>query len=418
MNRRNFVGAAAAATVSLHAADKGLAMLGGAPVRTEPFPSWPRVGELEEKAMLEVIRSGKWFRGWGKQVERFEQQYAKLTGAKHCLATANGTSALFTALNALGVEPGDEVILPPYTFVATLNVIFLQHAVPVFVDSDLETFQIDAKKIEGAITPRTKAIMPVHLGGNAADLDTILPMAAKRGIPVIEDACQAHLGEWRGRKLGSLGAAGAFSFQNSKNLNSGEGGAVLSNDEGTIERCYAFHNNGRPRRAVADGFSYAASGANLRMTEFQAVILMAQMARLEEQARTRDQNTAYLTSMLGEIPGIHPAKHYPGCTRNAYHLYMFRYQPERFAGRPRKVFLKALNAEGIPASSGYSPLNEESFIQAAFKSRVYRDVNFAKWQERNRCPVNNRLCGEAVWLSQQTLLATRLDMEQIAEAVR
>lgn len=418
MNRRNFIVAASAAAAPVTAAPSRLALLGGKPVRTEPFPGWPKVGEVEEKMMLEVLRSGKWFRGWGKQVERFEAAYARLTGAKHCLATANGTSALFTTLNALDVAPGDEVIVPPYTFVATVNVVMLQFAVPVFVDTDRDTFQIDARKIEAAITPRTRAIIPVHLGGNAADLDAILPLAAKHKIPVIEDACQAHLGEWRGKKVGSLGATGCFSFQNSKNLNSGEGGAILSNDQATIERCYAFHNNGRTRRAVADGFSYSASGANLRLTEFQAAVLLAQMTRLEEQAKKRDENGAYLTSMLREIPGIHPARHYEGCTRNAYHLYMFRYDKARFADRPRATFLKAMRAEGIPASSGYSPLNKEPFLKQVLTSRAYKGVNFREWEEKTRCPENDRLCEEAVWLSQQTLLATRVDMEQIAEAVR
>ena len=194
------------------------------------------------------MHSGQWFRGSGKAVSRFEDAYEKLTGAKHCLATASGTAALYTALGALDVGPGDEVIIPPYTFVATYNVVVLNYALPVFVDSDLESFQIDANKIEAAITKDTKAIMPVHIGGYPADLDKILDVAGKHKIPVIEDACQAHLAEWRGRKVGTWGLAGCFSFQASKNLNSGEGGAVLTNDDQFAEVCYNFHNQGRARQ--------------------------------------------------------------------------------------------------------------------------------------------------------------------------
>ena len=403
------------------AAQGSPALTGGAPVRKTPFPSWPVADAREEKALVDLVRSGKWFRG--DNVAAFERQYAALTGAKGCLATANGTSALITSLAALGVGPGDEVIVPPYTFVATVNAVLLMHALPVFVDSDIETFQMDARKLEAAITDRTKVIMPVHLGGSAADLDTILPIARKRDIPVIEDACQAHLAEWRGRKVGSYGRTGCFSFQASKNLNSGEGGAILSGDEALLEACYRFHNNSRGRRNTGSDFSYRNTGANLRMTEFQAALLLAQMTRLEEQATTRDRNAAYLTSLLREIPGITPARMYEGCTRNAYHLYMFRYDAERFSGLPRAGFLKALDAEGVPASGGYSPLNKEPFLEDALSSRgfqaIYPKPRLDGWRERNvLLPENDRLCTQAVWLGQTMLLGPRGDMDDIAAAVR
>jgi dTDP-4-amino-4,6-dideoxygalactose transaminase len=396
------------------------ALLGGTPVRRARFPGWPVADAREEEALVALVRSGKWFRG--EKVSAFESAYASLTGATHCLATANGTSALITSLSALGIGAGDEVIVPPYTFVATVNAVLLHHALPVFVDTDRETFQIDARKVDQAITSRTRAIVPVHLGGSAADLDAIMAVAQKRGIPVLEDACQAHLAEWRGRKVGTLGAAGCFSFQASKNLNSGEGGAILTSDEALVERCYRFHNNSRGRRNTGADFSYRHTGANLRMTEFQAALLMAQMTRLEEQSRTREQNAAALTSMLAQIPGISPARMYDGCTRNAYHLYMVRYDPAAFSGLPRAAFLKALGAEGIPASGGYSPLNKEPFLEDAFASRgfgaVYSKQRLDQWRERNRCPENDTLCTEAVWLTQTMLLGPRQDMADIAEAVR
>ena len=423
--RRGFLAASTAAAGTLEAADTAAdrpAILGGAKIHPEPFPSWPVFGQTEERALLETLRSGKWYRGNGQAVKRFEQAYAQLTGARFCLATANGTSALFTSLNAVGVEPGDEVLVPPYTFIATVNVVLRQHALPVFVDTDPETFQMDAQKMEAALTERTKAIIPVHLGGNVCDLDAMLPIAEHRHVPLIEDACQAHLSEWRGRHVGTYGQAGCFSFQASKNLNSGEGGAILSNDEGLLGRCYAFHNNGTGLRHSTPSFTYSSTGANFRMTEFQAALLMAQMARIQAQARTRTGNAAYLTSLLQEVPGITVARTHQGCTRNAFHLYMFRYDKVRFAGLSRSMFLKALAAEGIPASGGYSPLNTQPFLKNALQSRGYQKLFPAKvlaeWEERTRCPANDRLCEEAVWFTQTMLLASRGSMDRIAEAIR
>ena len=421
--RRGFLVTAPLAGAALAADSPGdrPAILGGAKAHPTPFPSWPVFDQIEERATLDTLRSGKWYRGNGKNVARFEEAYAQLTGARTCLATANGTSALMTSLNAMGIEPGDEVIVPPYTFIATVNAVLKQYTLPIFVDTDPGTFQIDAQKLEAAITPRTRAIIPVHLGGNVCDLAAIIPIAERHSVPVLEDACQAHLAEWRGRKVGTFGLAGCFSFQASKNLNSGEGGAILTDNEDLRERCYAFHNNGSGLRPNGN-FTYTSTGCNLRMPEFQAALLLAQMTRIEAQARTRAENASYLTSMLREIPGIAPARMYDGCTRNAYHLYMFRYFKQHFAGLPRSAFLKALAAEGIPASGGYSPLNTQPFLKNALQTRGYQRIFSSKeismWEDRNRCPANNGLCEEAVWFVQTMLLAPRQSMEQIAAAIR
>ena len=407
----------------LTASDKP-ALLGGNPVRTEPFPKWPVFDEREDKGILEVVHSGKWFRGSGTKVKAFEDAFAKATGAKYCVATNSGTSALFASLNAVGVSAGDEVIVAPYTFIATVNVILLHHALPIFVDTDPETFQIDARKIELAITDRTTAILPVHLGGSAADVDAILAIARKHKLRVVEDACQSHLAEWRGRKLGTWGDTGCFSFQASKNLNCGDGGAILTNDAELADLCYSFHNNCRARQTSSSDFTYRSSrGGNLRLAEFQGAILLAQMTRLEEQMKTREQNAACLRGLLKDIPGIVPAKMYEGCTRNAYHICMFRYQAEHFAGLSRKSFLKALAAEGINGcNAGYGRLNQEAFIKNTLASRSYQRLfpaaALAQWAERTRCPANDKLSEEAAWFTQHTLLGPRSDMDQIAEAIR
>jgi len=421
LTRRALLGAASALGIGLPVAaraDDRLALKGGTPVRRGGWPGWPVIGDNDERAWMGVLRRGRWFRFDSDAVSRFESAWAERLGAKHCLATSSGTTALVTALAALDVGPGDEVIVPPYTFIATVNAVLLHRALPVFVDSELDTFQIDAAKIEAAITPRTRAILPVHLGGAPADMDAILAISRRRGIPVIEDACQAHLGEWRGKRLGSLGALGCFSFQASKNLNSGEGGAVVTSDPALHGRCFAFHNQGFP---PSDSVR-PAMGCNLRMTEFQGTLLLEQMSRVEEQSRLRSENADYLTRLLREIPGITPQRLHAGCTRNAWHLYMFRYDPAHFQGAPRARFLQALSAEGVPCYGGYGNLNKAPFLRHTLESRgfqrIYGDRIWAEWQARAHCPVNDQLCEQAVWLGQTMLLGSRRDMEQIAEAVR
>ena len=400
------------------------AKLGGSPVCTGGWPGWPVYGEPEQKALIGTLDSGQWFRGSGKAVSAFEDAYEQLTGARHCLATASGTAALYTALGALDVGPGDEVIIPPYTFVATYNVVVLNYALPVFVDSDLETFQIDANKVEEAITRDTKVIMPVHIGGYPVNLDKILEVAGKHKLPVVEDACQAHLAEWRGRKVGTWGLAGCFSFQASKNLNSGEGGAVLTNDDPFAEVCYNFHNQGRARQVAGYNFTYSGTrGSNLRLCEFQGGLLKAQMSRVIEQSDRRNANALYLTKLLSEIPGIKPAKLHDGATRSAYHLYMFRYEPSAFAGLSRGKFLEALGKEGVPASSGYGAMNKDEYVSGLAKNKhflkIYGEKRLQEWLARNQeCPQNEKLCGQGVWFVQTMLLAERGKMDQIAEAIR
>jgi dTDP-4-amino-4,6-dideoxygalactose transaminase len=375
----------------------------------------------DESAVTEVVRSGKWGRGGGTRVVKFEQSFAAMMNGSRCLATSSGTTALFTSLNALGVGPGDEVIVSPYTFVACVNVILMCHALPVFADTNPETFQLNTENLDERVNERTVAILPVHLGGGTFDVDALRVFVAKHRLAMVEDSCQSHLSEWKGHRTGSFGSAGCFSFQASKNLNSGEGGAILGSEE-FIERCYTTHNNGRTRKQPGEDFTYRSRGLNMRMTEFQASLLVTQMSRLDAQSKKRTANAEYLTGMLGELGGLNPVKPHDGCTRNAYHLFMMRYDPAQFDGLSREAFLKAIQAEGIPASSGYAPLNKQEFLTAAFASRgfqaIYSKDRLANWQETNRLPGNDRVCDEAVWLTQNMLLGPRSDMDQIVEAVR
>jgi dTDP-4-amino-4,6-dideoxygalactose transaminase len=433
LTRRTFLASSAAVvattagagSIALGAADAKSgtpALLGGKPAVSNPFPTWPVFDAAEEQALLATLRSGHWFRGSGQQVERFETAWAKLLNVRFCIGTSSGTNALIAAMNALGVGAGDEVILPPYTFVACADAVLMLGALPVFVDVDPETFQLDARKVAAAITERTAAIMPVHIGGSAADLDGILTVARERKVPVVEDACQAHLGEWRGRKLGTIGDVGCFSFQASKNLTAGEGGAIVTDDEALAARCYAAHNNAQLWKKPGAKSEHRIRGSNFRMSEFHASLLVTQLARLPEQAARREENAAHLKKQLAEIEGLRLAMMHDGCTRSAYHLFMMRYDAKAFAGLPRATFLKALAAEGVPASGGYRPLNKEPFIAAALRSRGFKrsfpEKVLTEWPERTACPVSDRVCDEAVWLSQNILLAPRDAMDEIAAAVR
>ena len=398
-----------------------LAIQGGQPVRAKRWPGWPVWDESADEEILSVLRSGIWCRLGGTKVSEFEKKYAELMGAKRCLATASGTTALLIALHVLGIDAGDEVIVSPYTFIATYNVLLLSKTLPVFADTDPETFQINPDKIEERINERTKAILPVHILGLPANMDKINAIAKKHNLVVIEDACQAWMAEWRGKKCGTLSDLGCFSFQNSKHLPSGEGGAVVGDDDEIMDRCHSFHNCGRPYGSVKRTSGYPTRGSNRRMQQFQAVILMSQMKRLEKDTQTRNENAQYLTSKIKDIPGIIPHKLYPQVTRAAYHLYPFRYKKQYFNNVPRDKFLSALSAEGVPCSGGYGPQYRDGLIEEALNSRgckrLYSKQRLARYRQELHYPDNDQLCQEAVWFTQNLLLGTRRDMDDIADAI-
>ena len=417
--------AAASRAIPLHAeaakeAGK-LAILGGQPVRTKSWPRWPVWDQSAEDSVLSILRSGRWFRGSGTTVSQFEEKYAELLGAKRCVCTVNGTNALLTALHILDIGVGDEVIVSPYTFIATYNVVINSSALPVFADTDPETFQINPDKIEERINENTRAILPVHILGLPANMDKINAIAKKHNLKVIEDACQAWLAEWRGKKCGTVGDLGCFSFQESKHLPCGEGGAVVGNDDAIMDRVFSFHNCGRPYRSVKSSGGYPIIGTNRRMTEYQAAILLSQIKRLEADTAMRVENANYLTSRIKDIPGIIPHKLYEGTTRAVYHLYPFRYKKEHFNNAPRSKFLSALSAEGVPCSGGYGPQYRDGLIDEMLNSknfkRSFSEARLKRYREELHYPGNDQLCQEAVWLGQNMLLTSKGDMDDIANAI-
>lgn len=389
-----------------------LAMDGGAPVRRAPFPSWPVWGEREEALLLEVLHSGQWGELSGNKVAAFGQAFASFQDAAFGICVPNGTLALELALQALGVGEGDEIITTAYTFIATASSAFAVGARPVFVDIDPETNNIDPARIAAAITARTKAIVPVHIGGQPADMDGVLDVARTHGIPVLEDAAQAWGAAWRGTRVGALGDLGTFSFQESKNITAGEGGIVVTNRPELRDRVWSIHNVGR----VPEGawYHHAILGRNLRMTEWQGAILTAQLERLPAAMATRGRNAARLTALLAEIPGLKATKVDPRVTGHAWHLFQIIYDANAFGGRDRDAFVRALTAEGIPASAGYVPLTQAPAIRDTLRERFGPDslANLAD------VPHADAAGEHTVWLMQNLLLGTDEDMDQIAEAAR
>lgn len=385
------------------------------------WPIW--IPETDEKRVLEVLRSGVWSRN--ATVDEFEREWSKAIGVKRSLTVSNGTNALIVALNQLDIKGGDEVLVPPYTFIATVQAILANGAMPVFVDVDPETFQIDPDKIEAKITPRTKAILPVHIMGLPADMIRIMAIAKKHNLIVVEDACQAPLAEISNQKVGTFGHAGCFSFQNSKNIAIGEGGAIVSNDEAFMDKCVSYQNLGLPFGSAVGTIATGSirMGTKVRFTEYQAAIGLAQLKRLEAQTVTRNENAAYLKSKIEKIPGILPYRLYESVTKAAFHLFPFRYKQEQFHGLSRADFLTALRAEGVPCSSGYATLNTQEFLKDAFASKNFKKIypkellDYSKYMERNQCPKNDQLCAEAVWFTQNLLLGSKEDMDSIAYAI-
>jgi dTDP-4-amino-4,6-dideoxygalactose transaminase len=414
-----------------------LAIFGGPKVRSKPFPSWPVFDGNEERALLQVLRSGKWWRySYGEGLElrepeagqprskvaEFQEVFSRFQGAKYGVACSNGTGAIEVALKALGIGPGDEVIVPAYTFIATASAVLMVNAVPIFVDIEVETFNLSPVRVEEAITPRTKAIIPVHFAGQAADMEAILSIAKRHNLKVVEDAAHGHGATWKDIGLGSIGQAGTFSFQASKNLTAGEGGLITTNDRDLAEMCESYVWAGR--KFDRPWYEHYRLGWNYRMTEFQGAILLQQLKRLDAQNAKRRENARYLDTRLSEVPGIHPLKQREYATKHSYHIYIFRFDQNEF-GVSRQNFLQALEQEGISCLGGYvHPLyRNPMFLHQEFYPRgcpltcghYDRTIDYQTFQDL--CPNSERACREAVWLEHRQLLAERDDMEEIVRAI-
>lgn len=381
-----------------------LAVKGGEPVRKEPFPEWPIYGEEEERLLLEVLKSRRWTIG-GEKIKQFQQEFAEFHDAKYGVACSSGWAALVITLKALGVGRGDKVLVPAYTFAATATAVIDSGATPIFTDINPETLSISVEDAEQRVTDDTKCIIPVHVAGCPADMDEVLSFANGYGLKVLEDAAQAHGAEWRGRKVGSIGDAGIFSFYQSKNMTSGEGGIVITNKEEIADLAWSYHNVGRDKKR--EWYELVRYGWNFRMTEFQAAILIAQLRRLPALVEKREKAAEYLSSRLSEIEGVEPVRKPREVTKHAYHLYIFKIDKEIIRKVTKQRFIEALRAEGIPCSPGYKPLYEYEFLLERL------DETSKKLKLHN----TEEICSTVIWLPQNILLGGEKDLDDVATAV-
>ena len=394
------------------------ALLGGSKAKGKEFPPWPHYDDLERDALNRVLESRNWWRTPGVEVSRFEEEFARYHQTEYGVAVTNGTHALEVVLAAADIGPGDEVIIPDFTFVATAGAVLSVGAMPVMVDVLPTTYCIDSALVEEAVTSRAKAIIAVHMGGHPADLDQLGQIASKRNLLLIEDSAHAHGSEWQGKKIGSSGLAGTFSFQSSKLLTSGEGGIIITNDETFERQVRSVHDCGRmPGEWFYSHYIY---GSNFRMTEWQGALLRTQLSRLEAQTAKRHRNARLLDSLLSSIEGITPQSLDERCTRNGHYAYIFHYNPEAFNTLPIDTFIQAIIAEGIPNQASYPPVHDlDLFKRGAFKKKLqsgktdeYRDMLHRPF------PVSHTAAWETVWIPQFALLGDEEDMEEIARAIR
>ncbi|MBN2316778.1 MAG: DegT/DnrJ/EryC1/StrS family aminotransferase [Sedimentisphaerales bacterium] len=433
LTRRQFIAAASAGPLASVASKsipaygnmtnktKKLAILGGEPVRkNKSWPQWPYWDEKVVDSVVKTTKSRVWCRIQSRTgtVPTFEKKYADLIGAKYCVAVGSGTQALHTCVEALGIGPGDEIITSPYTDPGTIASILSARALPVLADLDTESYQLDPDDVERRITEYTKAIMPVHMMGQPCHMERFMQIAKKHNLKVIEDAAQGHLSEYQGKKLGTIGDLGCFSFQSSKTIACGEGGAIVGDDEELMDKCYTVQNHGTSRRGRTE-----VAGPKYRMNEFEAAALLGQWPGIVERFKRRNENAAYLTMRLKDVPGIRPQKWYEGTTSGSYYLYATSYLKEHFNGVPRDTFLKAVAAEGVSLSPYIkNGLHREPWVEHILKQPVYTKMFSARrlreYREQVPCPRCDQVCEEMamIWAS-GPLLGTKEDMDDVADAI-
>jgi dTDP-4-amino-4,6-dideoxygalactose transaminase len=396
-----------------------LALSGGPKAKTRPFPAWPVHDEAEREALLGVLESGVWWRTPGTRTKAFEERFAAYQGARFGVAVTNGTHALEVVIAALGLGPGDEVIVPDFTFVATASAVLSVGAVPVMVDVRPDTYCIDPAAVDAAVTSRTRAVICVHMGGHPADLDALTRLCGRRGIPLVEDSSHAHSSEWRGVRVGAIGTAGTFSFQASKLMTAGEGGMVVTNDPGLEAAARSVHDCGRlPGRWFYDHYSY---GSNYRLSEWQGAVLSAQLERAAVQTARRFANARLLADLLSGIEGVTPQALDPRCTHNGQYAFIYHWDAAKFGGISRERYIEAVKAEGIPEQASYPPLHALDLFRGGLdplRRRLgARQARRLRRVVAGRFPGAERGAYETVWVPQTALLGDERDTREIAAAV-
>ena len=394
-----------------------LAVAGGKAVRTQEFTPWPQYDHQEESALLEVLRSRAWG-GYHDSVKKLEKDFAQFHDVPYSVSCANGTVALVAALRALGVGAGDEVIVPPYTFIASASAILLCDASPVFADIDPLSFNLSPAAVEAAITPRTRAIVAVHFGGRPAEMDELQKIASGHGLGLLEDAAHAHGARFRGVPVGGWGDVATFSFQSFKLITAGEGGMILSKSSEIAEKCWSYCNQGRKR----DGgwFDHFTLGTNYRLTAFQSAILGVQLRRMQEQTNRRAANVTYFRKRLKEVQGLFLPEDDVRVENNPYYLLTFRYESKAFSGLSRDRAIEALQAEGIPFKQTYPhPL----YRNPLFTDNIAALSKCSNWKAGQdyktlSLPEAERVCKDGVWLSHNVFLGGAEDVDDVIDALR
>ena len=408
-----------------------LALYGGTPVRSQPYPSWPQAGPEETLWLEKVLSSGRWFAGpRGDDPYAlgtlFGERFASLHGARFGLPVANGSVAIEIALRALGIMPGDEVIVPAYTFISTATSVLMVGAVPVFADIDPTSYCLDPRDVARRIGPNTRAILPVHLGGQMADMHAIGELAKTKGLAVVEDCAQAIDAALEDKKAGTWGDLGTFSFQSNKTITAGEGGLVMTNDPDLAEMVVALRAFGRSggkgtERSSAQSSKWLSS--NYRLSEFQAGVLLSQLERFPGQDARRQANATRLTEGLHQIPGVRHIRIDIPVMKHGYYYYLVRYETELFGNLDPERLCQALNAEGIPFVPGdrkpiyRHPVFEIQNLAKSLCPQVLEHFCQAVDLAHPKCPSTEEACGCTLILRHQVLLGEAQDMEDIVEAV-
>jgi dTDP-4-amino-4,6-dideoxygalactose transaminase len=392
-----------------------LAIHGGPPLRTSGYPPWPQFDERERAGLLEVLESRDWWSSQGTKVTAFEAAFGELCGTAPAVAATNGTHTLEVSLTALGIGEGDEVIVPDWTFFATIAAVLMVGADPVIVDVRPDTGCIDVDQVQAAIGPRTAAIIPVHVAGMPADLDRLVDLCDRHGLALIEDCAHAHGSTWRGRHVGTFGQAGSFSFQASKLMTGGEGGAIISRDEQVLATARSLVSCGR--RPGTWYYRHFILGGNYRMTEWQGAVLLAQAGRFAAQQTNRAANADLLNERLRAIPGVHPQARDARCTAQGNYCYIVRIDPEEF-GAGRDAVREALLAEGMELTTAYPPLHRlELFATPDGLAPRRRERSGMQDFAALELPVTDRLAAQTLWFTTSVLMGTREDALDVVRAM-
>jgi dTDP-4-amino-4,6-dideoxygalactose transaminase len=393
-----------------------LAVRGGPAVRPQGYPEWPVHDERDVEAVATAVRSGRWggFPEPGPLAGEFSARFAAYQGARHGVAMCNGTVTMEVALKALGIGWGDEVIVPALTFAATPYAAMSAGAVPVFCDVVPDTLAIDPDQVEAAVTPRTRAIMPVHLGQQMADMDRIMEIARRHSLAVVEDCAHAPGQRWRGQGAGAIGDFGSFSHQSYKILTSGEGGSLLTGDEDLARRAHSLIDCGRPKDAAEKECTF---GANYRLSELQAALLLVALERFPAQQAERAENARRFQELAAMVPGVRPLPPDGRITRWSFYCYVLLIEPEAFAGAGNGPVCEALQAEGVGCWAGYPPMSRYDLFQPSLSRLPVAVVHAARLDPaRMSFPVAERLAlRQTVYLDENVFRAGGRGVEDAVE---